>query len=169
MTLLTQRPSVSELSLRVLDMAKTGVYRESVFEALQPLATQKQIRLAIAHAKKFGLHSVASLRDAELGTYYQVDQAIYQARKQAIHQVPDSDRDSDRDGAVITVDTVCRVLVITSAIARGVASILLILGIVAGVSGQRALGFGLMVGAACTFSHMFLQRCLAQKLLGIQL
>ena len=69
---ISRRASVPELSRQVLEMATTGVYRESIFEALQPLATKKSIRLAIAHAKQFGMYSVAELRDDVLGTYYQI-------------------------------------------------------------------------------------------------
>ncbi|NER00678.1 MAG: hypothetical protein F6K30_28960 [Cyanothece sp. SIO2G6] len=76
---ISRRLSVPELSQRILMMAKTGVYRESIFAALHPLATKKNIRLAIAQAKQFGLHSVAALRDDELGTYYQVDLTQYQS------------------------------------------------------------------------------------------
>jgi len=75
MTLDTQRLSATELTGRILDMARTGVYRQSVFEAFRSMATQRQIRDAIAQAKQFGLYTVSSLRDAELGTYYQVEPA----------------------------------------------------------------------------------------------
>lgn len=74
----------TELSQRILEMAKTGVYRESIFETFQPLATKKQIRGAIAHAKQFGLYSVRQLRDDELGTYYEVDLAKYQSFQAAL-------------------------------------------------------------------------------------
>lgn len=92
---ITRRLSVSELSEQILQMAKTGVYRESVFEALQPLATKRQIRTAIAHAKRFGLHSVASLRDGELGTYYQVDLVKYQANQHLLHRSDYLGKDAD--------------------------------------------------------------------------
>lgn len=64
---------MNELTGRILDMAQTGVYRESLFEAFRPVATKKQVKEAIALAKQFGLHSDPSLRDTELGTYYQAD------------------------------------------------------------------------------------------------
>jgi hypothetical protein len=64
--------SMNELTGRILDMAQTGVYRESLFEAFRPVATKRQVRESIMLAKQFGLHSEASLRDSELGTYYQV-------------------------------------------------------------------------------------------------
>lgn len=65
--------SMNELTGRILDMAQTGVYRESLFEAFKPVATKKQIKAAIALAKQFGLQTDPALRDAELGTYYQSD------------------------------------------------------------------------------------------------
>ena len=67
------RLSINELTGRILEMAQTGVYRESLFETLKPVATKKQIKAAIALAKQFGLHSDPTLRDGELGTYYQAD------------------------------------------------------------------------------------------------
>ncbi|MEO0532875.1 MAG: hypothetical protein AAF215_03295 [Cyanobacteria bacterium P01_A01_bin.123] len=78
MSSLTRRLSVSELRDRILTMAITGVYRQSLFEAFQPVATQQQIRSAITQAKGLGLKSVAALRDSELGTYYQLDKARYE-------------------------------------------------------------------------------------------
>lgn len=95
MSVITRRLSLVELSQSILEMAKTGVYRESVFEALRPVATKKQISLAIAHAKQFGLHSVADLRDTELGTYYQLDLVKYQSLQQAIHTTIPLDQDDD--------------------------------------------------------------------------
>lgn len=65
--------SMNELTGQILDMAQTGVYRESLFETFRPVANKKQIRAAIALAKQFGLRSDPVLRDDELGTYYQVD------------------------------------------------------------------------------------------------
>jgi hypothetical protein len=59
MPLPTASPDL-DLTRRILEMATTGVYRGSIFEALAPIATQRQIRQAIAHAKQFGLHSVRS-------------------------------------------------------------------------------------------------------------
>ncbi|MEM6450504.1 MAG: hypothetical protein AAF703_09340 [Cyanobacteria bacterium P01_D01_bin.105] len=81
---LTTRLSMNELTERILEMAQTGIYRESLFEAFRPVATKKQIKSAIALAKQFGLHSEASLRDAELGTYYQVDVRRVQSFQAAI-------------------------------------------------------------------------------------
>lgn len=85
MTVLSSRLSTSDLTQRILDMAKSGVYRESIFDAFRPVATKRQIRSAIASAKQFGLHSVPTLRDAELGTYYQVDLTRYQSLQTALN------------------------------------------------------------------------------------
>ncbi|NJM97444.1 MAG: hypothetical protein HC800_09965 [Phormidesmis sp. RL_2_1] len=70
---LIARLSINELTGRILEMAQTGVYRESLFEVFRPMATKKQVKSAIALAKQFGLHSDPSLRDSDLGTYYQAD------------------------------------------------------------------------------------------------
>jgi len=67
------RLSTPDLTRRILEMAQTGVYRESLFDTFRPLATRRQIRTAIALAKQYGLYTVASLRDDTLGTYYQAD------------------------------------------------------------------------------------------------
>lgn len=64
---------MNELTGQILNMAQTGVYRESLFETFRPIATKKQVSAAIALAKQFGLRSDPTLRDAELGTYYHVD------------------------------------------------------------------------------------------------
>jgi hypothetical protein len=70
--LINTQLSMNELTGRILEMAQTGVYRESLFETFRPIATKREVRGAIALAKQFGLRSDSSLRDAELGTYYQV-------------------------------------------------------------------------------------------------
>ena len=80
------RLSMNELTGRILEMAQTGVYRESLFETFRPMATKKQVKGAIALAKQFGLHSDPSLRDEDLGTYYQVDPQ----RVQSFQSVMDS-------------------------------------------------------------------------------
>ena len=76
--------SINELTGRILEMAQTGVYRESLFETFRPVATKKQVRASIAIAKQFGLHSDPSLRDEDLGTYYQVDPARVSSFQSAI-------------------------------------------------------------------------------------
>ena len=61
-----------ELSQRILEMAKSGVYRESLFDAFSGVASKRQVRAAIATAKQFGLRSNPALRDTDLGTYYHI-------------------------------------------------------------------------------------------------
>lgn len=76
--------SMNELTGRILDMAQTGVYRESLFEAFHSIATKKQVRESITLAKQFGLRSDPSLRDSDLGTYYQVNPDKVQSFQLAI-------------------------------------------------------------------------------------
>ena len=78
------RLSMNELTGRILEMAQTGVYRESLFETFRPMATKKQVKGAIALAKQFGLHSDPTLRDEALGTYYQVDPQRVQSYQSAV-------------------------------------------------------------------------------------
>ena len=68
-----------ELSQRILEMAKAGVYRESLFETFSGMASKRQVRAAIATAKQFGLRSNPALRDTELGTYYHIDSKQYES------------------------------------------------------------------------------------------
>ncbi|MEM6256129.1 MAG: hypothetical protein AAF821_24715 [Cyanobacteria bacterium P01_D01_bin.156] len=68
-----------ELSQRILEMAKAGVYRESLFETFSGLASKRQVRAAIATAKQFGLRSNPALRDTDLGTYYHIDPQRYES------------------------------------------------------------------------------------------
>ena len=114
------RMSEIELSQRILEMAKTGVYRESIFEAFQPLATKKQIRSAITHAKQFGLYSVRHLRDTDLGTYYEVDlvkcQSFEAALKADIHLPPDDDLAAQ---ILASTQTIRAMLAISGGIALG--------------------------------------------------
>ncbi len=76
--------SMNELTGRILEMAQTGVYRESLFEAFRSVATKRQVRESIVLAKQFGLRSDPSLRDSDLGTYYQVNPDKVQSFQQAI-------------------------------------------------------------------------------------
>jgi hypothetical protein len=84
--LINTQLSMNELTGRILEMAQTGVYRESLFETFRPMATKREVRGAIALAKQFGLRSDASLRDAELGTYYQVAPDKAQAFQATVQQ-----------------------------------------------------------------------------------
>lgn len=152
--------SVTELSQRILDMGKTGVYRESLFEALRPVATQRQIRAAIAHAKHFGLHSVPSLRDAELGTYYQLDVTKYQT----LQHLVESSAPLTADGNLIE-----KYIRATEAIAtmldlgRGLGALLAVSGVACVFWGKPQLSFGLLSGAVSLGLLWLLQRAIAQR------
>lgn len=162
MSLITRRLSVAELSQQILQMAQTGVYRESIFEALAPVATKKQIRLAIAHCKQFGLHSVASLRDADLGTYYQADPVqfrLFQQVKQAA--IPLDNHDNLAQQVLDTTQTM-RVML---AIAGGLTIGLMAVGLVCMTAGQPQAGAGAWLGAASAASVWGLQKFLCRRLL----
>ena len=161
MSVITRRLSVPELSQQILTMAKSGVYRESVFEALHPMATKKQISAAIAHAKRFGLHSVASLRDDELGTYYQVDLVKYQSLEHAIASPTHVGDDADLLVRVMAANNaVQRMLVI----AKGLATILGIIGTLCLLDNRNQLGIGSLSGAMSAAGIWALQRSLIKKL-----
>ncbi|HEY9622841.1 MAG TPA: hypothetical protein V6C78_20960 [Crinalium sp.] len=162
MSAIAKRSSVSELTHQILEMGQTGVYRESVFEALAPLATKKQIRLAIAHAKKFGLHSVASLRDAELGTYYQVDVAKYQSLKHAITSSVVTDDEGDVVAKLVDVTLTVKLMLAT---AKGLAIALLVSGVACSLVGRQQLGLGLLVSAASSGGLWLLQKNVARKII----
>lgn len=128
------RLSETELSQRILEMAKTGVYRESVFEVFQSLATKRQIRSAIAHAKQLGLYSIRQLRDPELGTYYQVDAAKYRSFQAALKAAVPLEAGED---------LAARILANTQAI-RGMLAI----------SGVGAVGFLVLGGICLVTGHL---------------
>lgn len=174
MSVITKRSSVPELSQQILEMAKTGVYRESVIEALHPIATKKQIRLAIAYAKQFGLHSVASLRDAELGTYYAVDvekyQSLHHKLQQGLQHGPTAIATSEAQDLakqdlvtkVVDVTVVVRLMLAT---VRGLAIASLMIGLACLLSGQQPVGLGLLMSAAVTTTIWMIQRAIAQKMI----
>lgn len=149
--------SISELSEQILQMAKTGVYRESVFEALQPLATKRQIRTAIAHAKRFGLHSVASLRDGELGTYYQVDLVKYQANQHLLHSAEYLGKDADLLQRVTEAQQAVQRML---AFARGLAIVLGLLTISSVILGNQQTSWMLLGGTITAGVLWVLQRSL---------
>ena len=158
--MMTRRLSVTELSQQILEMGKTGVYRESVFEALQPLATKKQIREAIAHAKRFGLHSVANLRDAELGTYYQLDLVRYQHTQHALHSPAHVGKDVDLVQRVTdTTQMVTKML----AIAKNLAVLLAIAGFIGLSVGNSQISFGCFCAALSATGVWAVQRTLTEK------
>ncbi|MEO1522220.1 MAG: hypothetical protein AAFU78_15775 [Cyanobacteria bacterium J06633_2] len=154
MTVQSRTATVPELSQRILDMAQTGVYRESIFEALQPLATKKSIRLAIARAKKFGLHSVASLRDETLGTYYQLDTNKYSSLRHVVDTPMPHDDEGLMEQAIAAKLASKRMLLI----AKGIAFALFTSGLGCWVIGQRDACAGLMIGAASAAGTWALQK-----------
>lgn len=156
--ILSRRPSVSELSEQILEMARTGVYRASVLEALAPIATQKDIRSAIAHAKRFGLHSVASLRDAELGTYYQLDMQKYQATRSLLHSPVHLGKNADLlDRVTLATTASDRMLSVIKRCTMGLATT----GLLCGVAGWRQVSFGLFCAAASALGIWTLQKACA--------
>jgi hypothetical protein len=162
MSLVSKRLSVSELSDRILDMAKTGVYRQSVLEALAPLATQKEIRLAIAYAKKFGLHSVSSLRDAELGTYYQLDVAKYQSLRHALHSSIELRDDENLFKSAVDLTQTIQTMLIS---AKALAISLLMIGILSIFINHGQANLSIFAGAIGVASVWLIQRILAQRVL----
>jgi hypothetical protein len=159
---LSRRLSIPELSEQVLQMSKTGVYRESVFEALQPLATKQQIRRAIAHAKRFGLHSVPSLRDPELGTYYQLDDTKYQTLKHRLHAPESFGDDADLVQRVTqTTQTVQRMLLVAQAIATGLGCFSVVSGITGHWQVSLALGSSTIAVAGLWAAQRWLSKAIA--------
>ncbi|MEM9003779.1 MAG: hypothetical protein AAGE59_09675 [Cyanobacteria bacterium P01_F01_bin.86] len=149
------RLSEIELSQRILEMACTGVYRESIFEAFQSLATKQQIRSAITHAKQFGLYSVRNLRDSELGTYYQVDTAKYQSFQAALKaSVPLTSEDDLAARIVASTQAVQALLAIAGSCAIG----FLIVGGFCLVTGHLQSGRLAWVSAASMGAIWFIQR-----------
>lgn len=144
MTDLSRRLSTLELSQKILEMGRTGVYRESVFEALQPYATKRQIREAIAYAKQFGLHSVAPMRDSELGTYYQLDLAKYQRAQPTLKDTLPLMQKGDVAQQLLERDRALeRVLMLTQSFWM----ILAIAGVSSILMGWSRVGFGALSGA----------------------
>ena len=163
-------PLLSPLDLtdRVLAMATTGVYRQSVFEALGPVATRRQIRDAIAQAKQFGLYTVSALRDPDLGTYYQVETANY-ASFQAASKVLVTGAlgpglpPTDLADQVIATHRALRAMLTT------VAASTLGLGMLGGwclLDGHTQMGRGLWLGAVVAGGLLSVQRWIARRALG---
>ncbi|WP_008317424.1 hypothetical protein [Leptolyngbya sp. PCC 6406] len=149
-----------DLTRRILEMATTGVYRESLFEALAPIATQRQIRSAIAQAKQFGLQSVRHLRDAELGTYYQVERHKYDSFQTAVAAAVPLTGDDLAAQILLTTRALRGML----AVAGGSAIALLILGGLCLLSGHLHSGRLAWVGAASIGGLWLIQRYLVRSL-----
>jgi hypothetical protein len=161
MTLTSQKLSVNELTARVLEMAQTGVYRESIFEAFQPVATKRQIRSAIAQAKQFGLHSVASLRDSELGTYYQADASHYQLFQTALRSAALSGGEDLAQQVIHGTQAIKAMLVVVGGSTLGLFGI----GSLCLLSGHAHTGGLLWLGAALTGGIWVVQRSVAKPLI----
>lgn len=139
-------------------MARTGVYRASVLEALAPIATQKDIRGAIAHAKRFGLHTVASLRDAELGTYYQLDVQQYQTKRALLHSPVHLGKDAELlDRVTIATGASDRMLRVVKHCAVSLAAA----GLACGVAGWKQASFGLFCATVSALGIWTLQKVCA--------
>lgn len=153
---------MNELTGRILDMAQTGVYRESLFDTFKPVATKKQIKAAIALAKQFGLHTDPTLRDTELGTYYQADLHKVTAFQTAIqNSVQLSAGDDMAQKMLIATRTVKLMLVVSG----GGAIALLLLGtsyLLAGKSEAAAIWW---TSALCTGGIWLWQKNVAKPLL----
>jgi hypothetical protein len=162
MTLHTQRLSSTELTGRILDMARTGVYRQSVFEAFRSMATQRQIRDAIAQAKQFGLYTVPSLRDDELGTYYQVEAAKYESFLEASKAGIAPQTSEDLADYMVQTNQAIRTML------TAVASCTVGLGLSGGwclLSGQLQTGRMLWLGALVAGGLWGVQRTIAKRVL----
>lgn len=158
---ITRRLTVSELSQRILDMAKTGVYRESLFETFQPMATKQQISHAIRHAKQFGLHSVAKLRDPELGTYYQLDQVKFDSLQHSLQTVVPLAKEDVLQRMTEAVVTIRLMLTV----AAGGAIALFAIGAFCLMTQNSSTGWGLIAGAVSSAGIWALQKALAKKIL----
>lgn len=156
-------PSTLELTDRVLTMAKTGVYRQSVFEALGPIATRRQIRDAIAQAKQFGLYTVSALRDEDLGTYYQVEAANYDSFQAASKALAASTPPENLAAQITATHDALQAMLTTVA---GSTLGLAILGGWCLLDGQTQLGRGLWLGAMVAGGLWSVQRWIARRVLG---
>lgn len=156
------RLSATELSQRILEMAQTGVYRESIFEAFQASATKQQIRSAISHARQLGLYSIRDLRDADLGTYYQIDPAKYASLQAAIKASVPLEAGDDLAARVLATTKALRTML---AIAGSCALGFLVLGGVCLVTGHLQSGRLAWVSAASIGGIWVLQQRWAKPLL----
>ncbi|MEL6937626.1 MAG: hypothetical protein AAFO84_00365 [Cyanobacteria bacterium J06598_1] len=156
------RLSMNELTGRILDMAQTGVYRESLFEAFKPVATKKQIKAAIALAKQFGLQTDPTLRDTDLGTYYQADLAKVTAFQTSIQNSVALSAGDDMAQKVLIASRTVKLMLVVSG---GSAIALLLLGtsyLIAGKAETAALWW---TSALCVGGIWLWQKAVAKPLL----
>ncbi len=155
-------PTPTELSQRILEMAATGVYRESIFETFKPLATKKQISSAIALAKQFGLRTDASLRDPELGTYYHADpEQVQQYQALTTTAITLTAEDDVAQRMKIAVQTLHAAV----SIAGAVTIVLVVIGSLCVLSGRLINGAVVYCSAFWTGMIWLIQRQLIQKAL----
>ena len=159
---ITAQISLNDLTGRILDMAQTGVYRESLFETFRPVATKRQVKEAIALAKQFGLHSDPTLRDTELGTYYQVDPPKVKSFQNAIqHSIVLSAGDDMAQRVYAATRTVKLMLVVSGASAIA----LLLLGSTYVLAGKAEAAAIWWTSALCAGGIWLWQKKVAQPLL----
>ena len=155
-------PTPTELSQRILEMAATGVYRESIFETFKPLATKKQISSAIALAKQFGLRTDARLRDPELGTYYHADpEQVHQYQALTTTAITLTAEDDVAQRMKIAVQTLHAAV----SIAGAVTIVLVVIGSLCVLSGRLINGAVVYCSAFWTGMIWLIQRQLIQKAL----
>lgn len=162
MDLIPQKLSVSELTGRILQMAQTGVYRESIFEAFQPVATKREIRSAIAQAKQFGLRSVAAMRDTDLGTYYQADPAQYPVFQAALKAAILPENEETLAQRMIRLTQAIQAMLV---LAGGSALALMVVGSLCLLNHQPHTGGLLWLGSFLLGSLWGLQCCIARPTL----
>lgn len=156
--------SMNELTGRILDMAQTGVYRASLFETFRPVATKQQVRGAIALAKQFGLQTDASLRDAELGTYYQTSPGKVAAFQTAINN---SIVLSVGDDMAQRVQLATRTVKLMLVVSGGSAIALLLLGVSYIFAGKAEAAAMWWTSALCTGGIWVWQKTVAKPLLSV--
>ena len=161
-TQLTTQLSMNELTGRILDMAQTGVYRESLFNVFKPVATKKQIKAAIALAKQFGLQTDPTLRDTDLGTYYQADISKVTTFQAAIQNSVQLSAGDDMAAKLITATRTVKMMLVVSG---GSAIALLLIGTSYLLTGKTEAAAMWWTSALCTGGIWLWQKNIAKPLL----
>ncbi|MGC1527952.1 MAG: hypothetical protein WA783_18045 [Phormidesmis sp.] len=160
---LSTQLSMNELTGRILDMAQTGIYRESLFEAFQPVATKKQVKAAIALAKQFGLQTDPALRDAELGTYYQADSQKVATFQTIIQNSIALSAGDDMAQKVLLATRTVRLMLVVSG---GGAIALVVIGSSYLITGKPEAAALWWTSALCAGGIWLWQKSVAKPLLG---
>ncbi|MEO0455332.1 MAG: hypothetical protein AAF152_01950 [Cyanobacteria bacterium P01_A01_bin.114] len=158
MTALSTRLSVTDLSHRILEMATTGVYRESLFDTFKPVATKRQIRDAIALAKQVGLRSDPTLRDVDLGTYYHVDHEALQSFQTTAQSVS-FEAGEDVSARILELTQTLQTMV---RVASGVAIALLLVGALCILQGHIETAAVFWSSALCAAGIWGIQKQMAK-------